>query len=139
VLDLPGGALAVRGTRDAGGRIAADLGGARGEATVVRRGSDLTVLDQGRAHLLALFDPLVEAAGSEAGAGRLTAPMPGKIVAVRVKAGEAVKRGQALVTLEAMKMEHTIAAPADGVVAAVRFQPGEQVEEGAELVALEEG
>jgi 3-methylcrotonyl-CoA carboxylase alpha subunit len=139
VLDLPGGALAVRGTRDAAGRIAADLGGTRGEATVVRRGAELTVLDQGRAHLLALFDPLVEAAGAEAGAGRLTAPMPGKIVAVRVKPGEAVKRGQALVTLEAMKMEHTIAAPADGVVAAVRFQPGEQVEEGAELVALEEG
>jgi 3-methylcrotonyl-CoA carboxylase alpha subunit len=139
VLDLPDGALAVRGSRDANGRIAADFGGARAEATVVRRGAEFTVLDQGRSHLLALFDPLVEAAGAEAGPGRLSAPMPGKIVAVRVKAGDAVKRGQALVTLEAMKMEHTIAAPADGVVAAVHFQPGEQVEEGAELVALKEG
>ncbi|MCA3247591.1 MAG: 3-methylcrotonyl-CoA carboxylase, partial [Azospirillum sp.] len=64
-------------------------------------------------------------------------PMPGKIVAVAVAAGEKVKRGQKLVVLEAMKMEHTIVAPADGTVARVRFKPGEQTAEGEELVVFE--
>lgn len=44
-----------------------------------------------------------------------TAPMPGKVVSFAVKAGDAVKKGQALAVMEAMKMEHTIAAPADGI------------------------
>ena len=137
VLDLPGGAAPARGERTADGRVAIDLAGARAEAVVVRRGAEFTVLDQGRAHALTLVDPLADAGQAEAGGGHLTAPMPGKIVAVRVKAGDAVTRGQPLVVLEAMKMEHTITAPADGTVAAVRFAAGEQVEEGAELVALE--
>ncbi len=63
--------------------------------------------------------------------------MPGRVVQVRVEAGREVKRGEPLVVLEAMKMEHTIAAPADGRVSAVRYQIGELVEEGAELVAFE--
>jgi len=58
------------------------------------------------------------------------------VVAVKVAAGEAVKRGQALVVLEAMKMEHTLAAPADGTVASVRYAVGEQVAEGEELVTF---
>ncbi|HEX6841162.1 MAG TPA: acetyl-CoA carboxylase biotin carboxyl carrier protein subunit, partial [Stellaceae bacterium] len=73
--------------------------------------------------------------------GRLTAPMPGKVAQVLAKPGGRVKRGQALMVLEAMKMEHTIAAPADGVIERVNFAPGDLVEEGAELIALsaEEG
>jgi len=67
----------------------------------------------------------------------LTAPMPGKVTAVYVKAGDAVKRGTALLMLEAMKMEHTITAPADGTVAEVRFKPGDQVDEGAALVVFD--
>lgn len=68
----------------------------------------------------------------------LTAPMPSKVVAVLVKAGEQVKRGAGLIVVEAMKMEHTIHAPADGIVKEWYFQVGDLVEEGAELLAFEE-
>ena len=62
--------------------------------------------------------------------------MPGKIVRVETKAGAKVKKGDPLVALEAMKMEHVIVAPADGVVEAVNCAVGDQVEEGVALVAF---
>ena len=68
--------------------------------------------------------------------GRLTAPMPGKVVSFAVKAGDKVSKGQALAVMEAMKMEHTIAAPADGVVEEILYAPGDQVAEGTELLKL---
>jgi 3-methylcrotonyl-CoA carboxylase alpha subunit len=68
--------------------------------------------------------------------GRLTAPMPGKVVSFSVKAGDKVSKGQALAVMDAMKMEHTIASPADGVVQELLYQPGDQVVEGAELLKL---
>ena len=73
----------------------------------------------------------------EARRGSLAAPMPGRIVQVMSRPGEAVKKGQALLILEAMKMEHTVTAPADGIVKEIHFAAGEQVLEGAELVTLE--
>ena len=69
--------------------------------------------------------------------GRLTAPMPGKVVSFSVKEGDKVVKGQALAVMDAMKMEHTIASPADGVVQELLYQPGDQVVEGAELLKLE--
>jgi 3-methylcrotonyl-CoA carboxylase alpha subunit len=65
--------------------------------------------------------------------------MPGKVVAVLAEAGQAVVRGQPLLVLEAMKMEHTIRAPADGRVVAVRYRPGDQVSEGEDLIGFEAG
>jgi 3-methylcrotonyl-CoA carboxylase alpha subunit len=62
--------------------------------------------------------------------------MPGRVLAVLVEPGARVRRGEPLLVLEAMKMEHTIAAPADGVVKAVHFQAGQQVEEGARLMSM---
>ena len=75
-------------------------------------------------------------ATTRAEAGRLTAPMPGKVVAFAGQ-GRATRssKGQALVVLEAMKMEHTIAAPRDGIVAEVLYAVGDQVDEGGELRA----
>jgi len=81
-------------------------------------------------------DPLAHAGESHTEGGRLTAPMPGKVVSFAVKPGDAVKKGQALAVMEAMKMEHTIVAPTDGVVSELMFTPGEQVAEGAELLRL---
>ncbi len=75
-------------------------------------------------------------AAEAAAGGRLSAPMPGKVAQVLAAAGAKVKRGQALMVLEAMKMEHTIAAPADGTVERVNYAPGDLVEEGAELIGF---
>jgi 3-methylcrotonyl-CoA carboxylase alpha subunit len=73
----------------------------------------------------------------EVRSGSLAAPMPGKVIRVMSRPGEAVKKGQPLLILEAMKMEHTITAPMDGVVKAVHFGAGEQVLEGIELISIE--
>ena len=74
---------------------------------------------------------------SEAVTGLLTAPMPGRIIKVMAQAGRKVAKGDPLLILEAMKMEHTITAPADGVVKELHYAAGEQVLEGAELIRLE--
>ena len=86
---------------------------------------------------LRLIDRLAHAGDAASEGGRLTAPMPGKVVSFLVKAGDPVRSGQALAVMEAMKMEHTIAAPADGVVAELLYAPGDQVGEGAELLRLQ--
>jgi 3-methylcrotonyl-CoA carboxylase alpha subunit len=85
---------------------------------------------------IVVIDPFIQVADSAAHGGRLTAPMPGKVVSFAVKAGDAVKAGQALAVMEAMKMEHTIAAPKDGIVAEILYASGDQVTEGAELLKL---
>jgi 3-methylcrotonyl-CoA carboxylase alpha subunit len=69
--------------------------------------------------------------------GGLRAPMPGRILAVLVAPGNAVKRGMPLIVMEAMKMEHTVVAPSGGVVDRVLCAVGEQVKEGAELLELQ--
>ncbi|MEM7494363.1 MAG: biotin carboxylase N-terminal domain-containing protein [Pseudomonadota bacterium] len=71
-----------------------------------------------------------------AGGDAVKAPMPGKIIAVTAEAGASVLKGDALVVMEAMKMEHTLAAPRDGVVEAVSANTGDQVGEGVILVSL---
>ena len=85
------------------------------------------------------IDALAHAGEAAADVGRLTAPMPGKVVSFSVKAGDTVKKGQPLAVMEAMKMEHTIAAPADGTVAELLYAPGDQVAEGSELLKLSLG
>lgn len=71
------------------------------------------------------------------GAGeKVAAPMPGTIVSVNVSDGQAVKKGDVLVVLEAMKMENEIKAPADGTVTSVAVSKGESVDTGATLVTI---
>ena len=136
-LDLPGGSQLVRGERDAAGDLCADLGGTRIKATVVRHGADLTIMSHGFSHRLTLLDPHAFSGELDEAGGKLTAPMPGKVIAVMVKVGDDVKKGTPLVILEAMKMEHTIVAPADGVVSQVNYKVGEQVSDGDALLAFE--
>ncbi len=71
--------------------------------------------------------------------GAILSPMPGRVIAVEVAAGDAVAKGQKLVTLEAMKMEHSLVAPFDGTVAELNAAAGNQVSEGALLVRIERG
>jgi len=83
------------------------------------------------------FTPKVGAAHVAASDGAILSPMPGKIVSVAVEAGQAVVKGQTLLTLEAMKMEHALAAPFDGVVVELSAVAGGQVSEGVVLAKLE--
>jgi len=85
---------------------------------------------------ITVLDPLAHAGEAAQEGGRLTAPMPGKVVSFAVKAGDRVLAGQPLAVMEAMKMEHTISAPKDGVVAELLYAPGDQVADGAELLKL---
>ena len=92
---------------------------------------------QGSTYSLLRDDPLhlVEAGGAHGGG--LTAPMPGKVVALLAQPGQKVEKGAPLLILEAMKMEHTITAPAAGTVKAFCYAAGEQVGDGAALVEFE--
>jgi 3-methylcrotonyl-CoA carboxylase alpha subunit len=85
---------------------------------------------------ITVVDALAHAGEAQEAGGRLTAPMPGKVVSFAVAAGDKVKAGQPLAVMEAMKMEHTIAAPADGEVLELLYAPGDQVAEGEELLKL---
>ena len=71
-----------------------------------------------------------------AGANAIVAPLPGSVVSVSVKAGDAVKAGQQLAVIEAMKMENEILAPADGTVKAVHCSAGQAVQQGDALIEL---
>jgi 3-methylcrotonyl-CoA carboxylase alpha subunit len=103
-------------------------------ASVLRHAADLVVMLADGNYRLSLVDPLAPRAADDAEGGRLTAPMPGKVTEVRVESGARVRRGEILMVLEAMKMEHAIVAPADGRIANVNFAAGDAVEEGADLI-----
>jgi 3-methylcrotonyl-CoA carboxylase alpha subunit len=113
-----------------------DFAGQRQLATVYTQGESDHVFSQRGATQILAIDLLAHAGEGQADVGRLTAPMPGKVVSFGVKAGDRVSKGQALAVMEAMKMEHTIAAPADGVVTELLYAPGDQVAEGAELLRI---
>ncbi len=66
----------------------------------------------------------------------MTAPMPGKVVAVKASVGQAVKRGDVVLVLEAMKMENDIVAPQDGTIASINVSAGDAVESGAVMATL---
>jgi 3-methylcrotonyl-CoA carboxylase alpha subunit len=104
--------------------------------SAVVSGSQYTVFNQGVAATFTHHDLLRTNKASDEGGGRLTAPMPGKIVAIQVKAGDIVKKGAALVVMEAMKMEHTLSAPSDATIDEILFKVGDQVTEGTQLVSL---
>jgi 3-methylcrotonyl-CoA carboxylase alpha subunit len=113
------------------------LDGARATASVVSLDEERYVFSAGDMARLRLVDPMAHAADDAiTGDGHLMAPMSGSIVAVLVKAGNAVARGAPLMILEAMKMEHTIAAPAAGIVTAVHYHQGDQVREGVALIDI---
>ena len=111
-------------------------GSERLRAQVWPQGEALQVFTPQGATRIERVDPLAHAGETAAEGGRLTAPMPGKVLSFAVQAGDAVRQGQPLAVMEAMKMEHTITAPADGTVAELLYAPGDQVAEGSELLKL---
>ncbi len=129
----------ARGSKLEGDRIAVEFDDRRLIASVVAVDGKRSIFLQGSTYSLLRDDPLhlVEAGGAHGGG--LTAPMPGKVVALLVQPGQKVEKGAPLLILEAMKMEHTITAPAAGTVKAFCYAAGEQVGDGAALVEFEGG
>ncbi len=113
------------------------LGERRWTLAVYAQGERITVFAPEGTLALQEVDALAHAGEGASPGGRLTAPMPGKLIAFLAQAGETVKAGQPLAVMEAMKMEHTIAAPRDGTVAELLYGVGDQVAEGAELLRLQ--
>jgi 3-methylcrotonyl-CoA carboxylase alpha subunit len=144
-LSLAGESVLARGrVLDSGqfvGQIAVELDDRRLISNVIavneKQEQKRHVFLNGSTYLILRDDPLhlVEAGG--AGGGGLTAPMPGKIVALLAIPGQTVEKGAPLLILEAMKMEHTITAPKDGTVKTFRYAAGDQVSDGAELLEFE--
>ena len=127
----------VRGTAGPNGQLHAQLGERRVNATVVITGERRHVFFEGRAWPLALVNTLNVGGTGDEVEGGLKAPMPGKVIALIAQAGKDVKKGEPLLVLEAMKMEHTLHAPSDGRVRAFHCAPGDQVTDGVDLVDFE--
>ena len=119
-----------------GRRISVRVDGQLTEASVVRENDSFHVFHAGRHWQLDWRDAIAHAGEQESEGGRLTAPMPGKIVALLVEAGAQVDKGAPLLIMEAMKMEHTISAPSKGKVAELLYAVGDQVAEGAQLLSF---
>jgi 3-methylcrotonyl-CoA carboxylase alpha subunit len=103
---------------------------------VYSQDENFVVVTEGEQVTLHWMDPVAPTLPVDHAEGNLSAPMPGKIIAVLVQNGQLVSEGTPLVTMEAMKMEHTIVAPEDGLVEEILFNVGDQVAEGALLLHL---
>jgi len=109
--------------------------GAAPRSVLLTDEGEIVVFEAGEAFVFAAHPAVGDDAGA-AGDGSIRSPMPGKVTGLSVKAGDAVAKGEALLTLEAMKMEHAMTAPFDGTVETVSVTLGAQVSEGAVLVTL---
>jgi acetyl/propionyl-CoA carboxylase alpha subunit len=130
-------ARGVRLFRDGKAVVAEVAPGAAPRTALQARDGQIVVFECGEAFAFADHPPSADGDGAGPADNEVRAPMPGKITAVAVKAGQAVKKGQTLLTLEAMKMEYALAAPFDGKVAEVSAQAGAQVVEGQILARME--
>ena len=100
------------------------------------QGGRIVVFADGARHVLAVADPHRAAGEADGAAARVTSVMPGKVVELAVAAGSAVREGDLLAVIEAMKVQFRITAPRDGVIAALHCAVGDLIEDGAELMAF---
>jgi 3-methylcrotonyl-CoA carboxylase alpha subunit len=114
------------------------VNGGSEKVLIAIRGDDVFVHLGGTAYQLRYEHPLQRVAAQAQGSAEdhVRAPMPGSLVALHAKAGQAVARGETLLVMESMKMETTIAAPRDGVVEAVHFAVGQTFDRDALLLSL---
>ena len=136
LLQTSAGEFALTSMPQGGERFDLSLAGRRLGLSVYVHGERVAVFAPEGSAVLRQIDAIAQAGEGAAEAGRLTAPMPGKVIAFLAAAGDAVAQGQALAVMEAMKMEHTLHAPRDGVVAELLYAVGDQVAEGGELLRL---
>ena len=116
--------------------LLADLAAGPEEADLLDAGEALILFENGAAFAFAASPPDREGGAAAAGDGAVSAPLPGKVVVVSVAEGAQVRRGDILVVIEAMKMEHGLAAPFDGVVEGLSAAVGDQVREGEPLARV---
>ena len=135
-IETPLGPVSVNKTELDEEQLVLALDGCRLRARTIRLDKSVLVQRRGLALVFALEEP--GGTTAHAGLGSIEAPMPGRILDVHVKAGDMVQRDDALVVLEAMKMEHTLTASRDGIIAEVMVKLGDQVNQGTELLTLEE-
>ena len=123
----------------ADGRAWLTLGDRHLEVVIATRGDDLFIHLEGETYQLRYQHPLDRLAAQAHGSADdgVRAPMPGSIVAVHVKPGDTVTKGQTVLVMESMKMETTIAAPRSGVVQLVQFEKGQTFDRDALLLSLE--
>jgi 3-methylcrotonyl-CoA carboxylase alpha subunit len=136
-IELDGTSLSVSGVLD-GASLVGEVNGKRFAGGVIELGNGFVLMHGGSSYEFTRPDPLDVELEDQAGGNRFTAPLPGKVIQVMVKPGDKIRKGAALVVLEAMKMEQTIQAQSDGVVDVVAVGEGDQVEAGATLVSFEE-
>jgi biotin carboxyl carrier protein len=133
-----GGEAQVAALREEPGRLRLEVGGVRHEFHVERHADALEVILQGG--LFEFREPLARADRPQAVVdGLLVAPMPGTVLRVSARPGQAVKQGETLLILEAMKMELAVTAPFDGTVAEVKVREGDQVAARQPLARVSEG
>ncbi len=108
------------------------------DVNIVATQHDVHVFDQGRCHSFSIIDPLAQDSSADAGGLGVTAPMPGLVSQITVKAGDTVEAGDDLMILEAMKMEHRLTAQRSGIIEDVLCAEGDQVSDGAVLVTFAE-
>jgi 3-methylcrotonyl-CoA carboxylase alpha subunit len=128
--------LSVSDLSFSGGLAAACIAKARLQARYLRDGARLHLWVAGGHWELALEDPRLKEFSTTAAQGGLTTPLPGVVAAVVAKVGQAVRAGEVLMVIEAMKMEHSISAPYDGTVKVIHFAHGDRVPEGSQLLEL---
>jgi acetyl/propionyl-CoA carboxylase alpha subunit len=104
--------------------------------SIARIDGQRVLFRRGEAWSFALPDSVRAAGAAQASDGALQSPMPGRIVSVAVRLGQTVTKGQTLLTLEAMKMEHALIAPFDGTVDELSVTVGDQVAENVTLVGI---
>ena len=116
------------------GRLRVEIAGTLHLAHVTKLGDNWWIHLDGRIHVVRMHEP--GSAEDESVEGGLSAPMPGTILEILVKQGQRVREGQALVVMEAMKMEHRIQAPQAGEITKLHYSVGDRVEMGATLVEI---
>ena len=132
------GVVKLRLRSASSGRVKYEIDGRIREADVVESDGVIVVQLAGRAHSFSVPDALAGTEDDAVGEDRVRAPIPGLVKIVSATAGAAVAKGDPLVVLEAMKMEHTLTAPRAGRIAEVLAAAGDLVQEGTVLVRLEE-
>ena len=137
VIRTGGQVVRASGQLEADGKLTAIMDTVQRRVDVVEDHDHLVIFETGNTCRLKRLSDGGQSTEEEA-TGNLISPMPGTIIEVMASEGQQVKKGDTLLVLEAMKIEHTIVAPHDGTVQALHYQAGDMVEEGVELLVLAE-